>query len=412
MLLPLALCAKDYYKILGIDKQASEKEIKRAYRNLSKKHHPDKNPGDESAHKKFVELAEAYDALSNIETRRIYDRYGREGLEQHRRGGGAAPHRDPFDLFSRFFGGGGHFGHGGAQRQGPSSEVNMHIPLRDFYTGKETEFSVERQIICEHCEGSGSADGLMDSCSQCGGSGRTVDKHQIAPGVFQHIQRYCGTCGGMGKKIRNACSVCHGSKVVRKSSTFTMEVERGMPKGIRVNYENEGDESPDWVAGDLIVQVLEKDPEVGATEDERTDGTFFRRKGDDLFWTEVLSLREAWMGEWTRNITHLDGHVVRLSRPRGEVVQPHAIEVIKGEGMPLWTQGGGNAGHSDSRFGALHVEYIVVLPDQMDKSMEKDFWTVWQKWRGQKGAVADLDRDSGRPPPSAAADKAKAKDEL
>ncbi|KAI9707364.1 MAG: DnaJ- protein scj1 [Candelina mexicana] len=393
-LLPLVLCTEDYYKLLGIDKQASDRDIKRAYRTLSKKHHPDKNPGNETAHKKFVEIAEAYDALSDSETRRIYDQYGHEGLKQHKNGGqGGDHHHDPFDLFSRFFGGGGHSGHGGGQRRGPDMEVRVHLALKDFYTGRETEFSVEKQQICEECEGSGSADGEVDTCRQCGGRGMIVQKHMLAPGIFQQVQSVCDVCGGKGQTIKHACHVCGGSRVVRKVETHSLSVEKGVPKGARLNYENEADESPDWVAGDLKVQLWERDPELGTEDEERNDGTFFRRKGIDLFWKEVLSLREAWLGDWTRNITHLDGHVVRLSRKRGEVVQPNTVEVVKGEGMPIWREGDHDP--DGLEYGALHVEYTVVLPDLMEKPMEKDFWALWEKWRKKNGV--DLAKDSGRP---------------
>jgi len=273
-------------------------------------------------------------------------------------------------------------------------EVRVHLPLRDFYNGRETEFSVEKQQICEECEGSGSADGEVETCGKCGGRGMVVQKHMLAPGIFQQVQMGCDVCGGKGQSIKHPCKVCGGSKVVRKVATHSLSVEKGMPKGERLVYENEADESPDWVAGDLVVQLAEHTPELGTSDEERTDGTFFRRKGDDLFWKEVLSLREAWLGDWTRNITHLDGHVVQLSRKRGEVVQPNAVEIVKDEGMPIWRHHNDDAS-SGGEFGALHVEYTVVFPDQMDKSMEKEFWAVWEKWRKKKGV--DLGKDSGRP---------------
>jgi DnaJ-related protein SCJ1 len=217
----------------------------------------------------------------------------------------------------------------------------------------------------------------------------------LAPGMFQQVQSPCDHCGGQGKVIRHKCPVCQGSRVVRAPETHELHVEKGMPRGARLTYENEADESPDWVAGDLIVHLVEEEPKMGTEDDTRTDGTFFRRRGKDLFWREVLSLREAWMGDWERNITHLDGHTVTLKRNRGEVVQPNTVEVIEGEGMPIWytelPEG------SDPQFGALHVEYVVVLPDQMEKSMEKDFHSVFEKWRKKK--AVNLHKDSGRPDP-------------
>jgi DnaJ-related protein SCJ1 len=177
-----------------------------------------------------------------------------------------------------------------------------------------------------------------------------------------------------------------------------------MDKGTRLVFENEGDESPDWVAGDLILVLEEKEPELAADQERRNDGTFFRRKGRHLFWREVLSLREAWMGDWTRNITHLDGHVVQLGRKRGEVVQPLSVETVEGEGMPFYSEGHLHEHHDhDSEPGNLYVEYTVVLPDQMESGMEKDFWAIWEKWRKKNGV--DLGKDSGRPMPSEGKDE-------
>jgi DnaJ-related protein SCJ1 len=363
--------------------------------------------GDESAQKKFVDLAEAYEVLSTPNTRKIYDQYGREGLKQHQQGG--APAHDPFDLFSRFFGGGGHFGHSGGHRKGPDMEVRLQLPLRDFYTGRDVEFQVEKQQICESCEGSGSADGKVEVCDKCGGRGMVIQKHMLAPGMFQQVQMHCDKCGGKGKTIKKPCPICEGQRVVRKPISMSATIEPGMAKGTRITFENEADESPDWVAGDLIIILAEQEPQLGAEDGERTDGTFFRRKGKDLFWKEALSLREAWMGDWTRNLTHLDGHVVQLSRKRGEVVQPLAVETVRGEGMPIWHDGHlheHHGGEDEDEFGNLYVEYTVVLPDQMESGMEKDFWTLWEKWRKKNGV--DLLKDSGRPSPS----PSQGKDEL
>lgn len=399
MLSIVVLCAEDYYKLLGIDRKASDKELKKAYRRLSKQYHPDKNPNDQGAHDKFVAIAEAYETLSDEESRRIYDQYGHEGLKQHKQGGGRGQHHDPFDLFSRFFGGSGHFGHGhgqGGRRQGPEKRGQMTLPLRDFYNGAEKEFEIEKQVVCSACEGSGSADGTVDTCGTCGGRGMTIQRHNIAPGIFQQVQAPCQQCGGKGKTIRKPCSVCHGHRVTHDKEKYTLHVERGVPRGAEVRFEQEADESPDWEAGDLIIEVHEGEPNLGqeGSEDplDRTDGTFFRRRGQDLFWREVLSLREAWLGDWSRNITHLDGHVVKLQRPRGKTVQPNEVEVIAGEGMPIW-----HPDHAvpETEFGKLHVEYVVVLPDQMESGMEKEFFALWEKWRKKKGV--NLEEQLGRP---------------
>ncbi|KAH8671300.1 DnaJ domain-containing protein [Xylariales sp. PMI_506] len=389
--LHIALCAEDYYKVLGIDKQANDKQIKSAYRQLSKKYHPDKNPGDETAKDKFVEVSEAYEALIDPESRKIYDQYGHEGLKQRSQGGGGH-HHDPFDLFSRFFGGGGHYQRG--QPRGHNIEIKVGIALRDFYLGSDTEFQWEKQQICEECEGTGSSDGVVETCDHCKGHGVRIIKHQLAPGMFQQVQTQCDACGGRGKTIKHKCPVCGGNRVVRKPTTVSLKVDPGAPRDSRIVYENEADASPDYIAGDLVVTLVEKDPELEVDNPDHVDGTFFRRKGNDLFWREVLSLREAWMGDWTRNLTHLDGHVVHLNRKRGEVVQPGSVETVEGEGMPIWHEDGDSVYHK-TEFGKLYIEYVVVLPDQLESGMEKDFWALWQKWRGKQ--AVDLHKDSGRP---------------
>ncbi|KAJ6260525.1 hypothetical protein Dda_4751 [Drechslerella dactyloides] len=371
----LAAAAPDFYNILGVDRDASDRELKRAYKQLSKKYHPDKNPDNKDAHQKFIELAEAYEALSNKESRDVYDKYGYDGYKQHQQGGhGGAQHHDPFDVFSRFFGGGGHAGHGHGQRRGHNMEAKVHVPLSDFYNGNSIQFTVTKQQICEECEGSGSADGKVEKCDACDGRGVRIIKQMLAPGIFQQMQTVCDRCGGRGSKVKNPCKVCQGHRVVKKPVTHHIDVDRGVMNGMRVSFENEADESPDWVAGDLIVQLDEAPPDA-VKNTENLDGWFFRRRGKDLLHSEVLSLREALFGGWSRNLTHLDGHEVRLGRKKGVTVQPGHVDVIKGEGMPIWRE--------DS-YGDLLVEYTVVLPDQMAGGMRGDLEAVFEKYRTKK----------------------------
>lgn len=336
-----------------------------------------------------MEVSEAYEILSDQKTRQIYDRYGHDGLKSHQSGRG---HHDPFDLFSRFFGGANSRGQR-REAQGPNQEFKIEISLRDFYNGADTTFEWNKQHICSTCDGSGSADGVVDTCRSCGGHGVRIVKQQLAPGMFQQMQRPCDACSGRGKTIRKKCPSCSGARVERKSTPVDLKIERGIPKGHAVVYENEGDDSPDYVSGNLVIHLAELDPSTDENP-QGVDGVFFRRKGNDLYWTEVLSLREAWMGGWSRNLTHLDAHVVRLSRPRGSVIQPGQIDTIHGEGMPKWHEDGDSVYHKHD-FGNLYVKYEVVLPDMMEKDMEADFWDVWEKWRIAKGV--DLEVDSGRP---------------
>ncbi|KAK4188043.1 putative DnaJ-related protein [Podospora australis] len=392
----IVLAGEDYYKVLGLRKDATERQIKSAYRQLSKKFHPDKNPGDSSAHDKFVQVAEAYEALSDTESRSLYDQIGYDAFKQRKaQGGNGGPgHHDPFDLFSRFFGGGGHFGNQPGQRRGPNLELKVGIALRDFYNGKTTEFQWDKQQICEECEGTGAADKVVHKCHSCNGQGIKLVRQQIAPGMVTQMQMQCDVCGGRGKTIKHKCKACNGERVARKPTPVSVTIQRGMADGVKIAFENEADESPDWVAGDLYVTLVEKEPKLDEDNPDKVDGVFFRRKGDDLYWKEVLSVREAWMGDWTRNLTHLDGHVVHLGRKRGEVVQPGHVDTIAGEGMPIWDEDGDSVYHK-TKFGNLYVEYNVILPDQMESGMEKELWQIFQKYRAKNGV--DLHKDSGRP---------------
>ncbi|KAK7208241.1 hypothetical protein BZA70DRAFT_273228 [Myxozyma melibiosi] len=346
LVLAALVCAgQDYYEILGVPKDASEKQIKSAYRQLSKKYHPDKNPGNKEAEEKFVQVAEAYEVLQDKEKRSIFDRYGEEGLKQRTGGGGGGgggQHGgDPFDLFSRFFGGGGHFR---GARRGPNMEARVQVSLKDIYVGKEFEFTVPVQTICDTCGGSGSEDGERHECGACGGRGMRVVRRQLAPGMFQTVQVPCDSCKGAGTVISHLCPVCKGSRVVKETRTHTIEVQPGTPKGARMVFENEADEDPDWEAGDLYVEIEEK----------KDENMGFRRREADMFRVEVLSAREAIKGGWKREIEFLDGKNVTIMRKAGEVVQNGEIQVVKGRGMPRFQQAG--------KYGDLYIEYVVVNP--------------------------------------------------
>ncbi|KAI0049744.1 DnaJ-domain-containing protein [Auriscalpium vulgare] len=329
--------AADLYKVLEVSRTASEQDIRKAYKKLSRKYHPDKNQ-DAGAEDKFVEVAHAYEVLSDSTKRQIYDRHGEEGLKAHE--GGQQHHANPFDMFSSFFG--GHPAHDQVRR-GPTSVSEFEVSLADVYKGASIDFMIKKKILCDHCRGSGAAsDGDIHSCSGCGGSGVRIVKQQIFPGMFAQSQVTCNDCGGRGTVIAKPCPHCGGSKVLEHTAHYTLEVPKGAPEGFEVVFDGEGDESPDWEAGDVVLRVR-----------TRAEKGSWRRKETSLYWRETIGVDEALLG-FERNLTHLDGHTVQLVR-KG-VTQPGFVQTIKAEGMPHFQR---------SEYGDLFVEYNVVLPTEL-----------------------------------------------
>ncbi|BFZ58339.1 DnaJ-related protein scj1 [Savitreella phatthalungensis] len=335
----------DYYEILGLKKsdRPTERDFKKAYRTLSKKYHPDKNPGDEAAKDRFVKVASAYEVLSDKKKKATYDKYGEEGLKREAQGG--SPHHDPFDVFSQFFGGGGR----GGRRRGPNLESVVEIDLERIYSGSSFDVTVDKQVVCERCEGSGAdSDYPVEECASCGGHGVKIFKIQLAPGMFQQVQQACDACAGKGSRITHKCTKCNGAKVYRAQESYVVDVPAGLPRNDKVIFEGEAEESPDIDTGDLVITIR---------EDSRGNAKGWHRRRNDLFRTEAVSLGEALLGGWTRKITRLDGSVLEYGRRVGEVVQPGEVTVMEDEGMPAWQPEGYATGK-----GKAFIEWQVVLP--------------------------------------------------
>ncbi|TFK28105.1 DnaJ-domain-containing protein [Coprinopsis marcescibilis] len=343
LLFVVFVTATDYYKVLDVHKSASDKDIRAAYKRLSKKWHPDKNK-DPGAEDRFVDIARAYEILSDNTKRQIYDRHGEEGLKAHE--GGQQQGSNPFDVFQNFFGGGGH--HQQARR-GPSTVTEFEVSLADVYTGQSIDFMVKKKILCDHCRGSGAAsDGDIHTCTACGGHGIKLVKQQIFPGMFAQTQVTCNDCGGRGRVIKKKCPHCQGSKVIDHTAHYTLEVTPGMPEGHEVVFDGEADQSPDWEAGDIVLRVRTK-KEKGS----------FRRKESGLYWKETIGVDEALLG-FKREIAHLDGRKITLERDG--VTQPGFVQVIRGEGMPEF---------NSAQRGDLFIEYNVVLPLEISPPTRK-----------------------------------------
>ncbi|KAJ8609371.1 hypothetical protein MRB53_039136 [Persea americana] len=331
-----------------------------AYRTLSKKHHPDRNPGNEKAKDTFVKVAEAYEVLSDKKKRATYDKYGEEGLKREAGGG---QHHDPFDIFSQFFG-----GHRGQQtRRGPNLESIVEIDLEQVYTGSQLEIQVDKQVVCDECSGTGSdPDHELHTCDMCGGHGMRIVRHQIAPGMFQQMQVQCEKCGGQGKMITHRCKKCSGNKVIRIKESFNFEVPAGYPRGKQIVFEGEAEESPDIETGDLIIGIREA----------ASNRKGWRRKGSDLYRTEVLSLSDALLGGFTRDIVRLDGTILKIKRQEGQTTQSGWVESIEDEGMPHWDE---ELGHAATSKGMAFIEWIVVLPELGDSKGSKAIKDVLRK---------------------------------
>lgn len=328
--------ALDPYKVLDVSKDADDRTIKSAYRRLSKQYHPDKNQAPE-AHDKFIEIGQAYEILSDAQKRLNYDRFG----EAEPQNGGGNGNFDFGDMFNQFFPGqGGHGGHHGARvKRGPDIQVRLLMLLRDFYIGRDFEFDVEMNNVCSTCTGSGSADGQRHKCSKCGGSGVILTRRQMGP-MIQQFQLPCDQCGGKGTTIAKPCKTCHGEGTVRTGRHYSVYFAPGTDRNAVKVLEGEGDQNPDWVAGNMNVVI---------TED--TKGNWgFRRIKNDLYRTEVLTTKEALEGNWEREIRLFDEETVMLKRGRGEVVLDGQVDVIREHGMPT----------GDDEHGSLYVEYRVV----------------------------------------------------
>lgn len=326
------VAALDPYQVLGIGKDADERTIKSAYRRLSKQYHPDKNSAPE-AHDKFIEIGEAYEILNDPQKKQNYDQHGDPN------GNGGQGNFDFGDMFNQFF----HGQQGGQprRRRGADTQVNLRMSLADFYRGRDFGFDVEMNNICSKCSGSGSADGKRHTCSKCNGSGVITVRRQMGP-MVQQFQAHCDQCGGKGSTIAQPCKHCGGQTTERATRHYEVYISPGTPRGHVHVLEGEGDQSPEWDAGNLNLIFME----------DSKQNWGYRRIGNNLYRTEVLSAQEASQGGWTREIPLFDEETATIKRAQNEVVIDGQVDVISGHGMPIL--------NDDGEYGNLYVEYRVV----------------------------------------------------
>ena len=321
---------RDYYEVLGVSESADATEIKKAYRKLALKYHPDKNPGDKEAEEKFKEAAEAYDVLSNEEKRHRYDQFGHAGVGGAGQGGfGGGMSMD--DIFSQFgdifgsfggFSGFGGFGGGRGSRRvnrGTNLRVKVKMSLQEIATGIEKKIKVKKYVACQHCNGTGARDGKSYStCSTCKGSGQVTRVQNTILGAMQTTST-CPTCEGEGKIINEKCTFCNGEGVLMSEEVISINIPAGVAEGMQLSLSGKGNAARrGGVNGDLIVLIEEEEhPELV-------------RDGNDLLYNVFIGYPEAVLGE-TVEIPTIEGKV-KVKIEAG--TQPGRILRLRGKGLP------------------------------------------------------------------------------
>ena len=273
---------RDYYEVLCVARDASDEDLKKAYRRCAMKHHPDRNPGDAAAEAAFKECKEAYEVLSDGAKRRAYDAHGHAAFEHGMGGGGGAgpDMGDIFgDIFGTIFGGAGR-----AARRGADIGYVMELDLEEAVAGIEKRIEIPTLAECDHCHGSGSEDGKVETCNTCHGRGQV----RFQRGIFT-MQQACPECGGRGQVVRNPCKECHGAGRIEDEKVLSVKIPAGVDSGDRIRLTGEGEAGPPGTPpGDLYVEVRVREHEI------------FRRDGDDLHCDVPIRISQAALGDSIR----------------------------------------------------------------------------------------------------------------
>ncbi|KAI0928162.1 hypothetical protein AcW1_005495 [Taiwanofungus camphoratus] len=330
-----------YYDLLDAAPDASEADLKKAYRKKALRLHPDKG-GDPEL---FKEVTHAYEVLSDPQKRSIYDARGEAGLSESGGMGGM----DPQDLFSQLFGGGGFFGGGQPRSQGPRKTRDLmhrvHVTLEDLYKGKLAKLSLTRNVICSKCGGKGGKDGAVQRCGACSGSGVRMTLRQMGP-MIQQLQQPCDTCSGSGETVnqKDKCKQCNGKKVVSEKKFLEVHIDKGMKGGQTIKFLGESDQAPDVTPGDVVIVIEEKPHDR------------FKRQENDLFIEQEIDLLTALAGGKFA-VKHLDDRALIVNIAPGEVIKHGEMKVIHGQGMPSYR-------HHEP--GDLFVHFTIKFPEHID----------------------------------------------
>ncbi|KNC74619.1 hypothetical protein SARC_12839 [Sphaeroforma arctica JP610] len=332
-----------FYDSFGVSPNASASELKKAYRKMALKFHPDKNPGDDEAAAKFKELSYQYSVLEDSEKRALYDRAGEQGLKEGGGGGGFSAD----DIFSRFFGG-GMGGMGGGSRQGPRQAEptvsELGFTMEQLYTGHTKKLLIRRDLLCKDCDGTG-GEGVTQ-CSDCRGQGRKVQLRQVGPGMMQQVVVNCTKCEGQGEIIPPGarCDGCRGKKITQEKFVKVVNINAGTRDGQKITFSGEGDQKPGMEAGDIVIVVREKEHSV------------FQREGLDLIMKMEVKLVEALCG-FQRLVPHLDNRELLVTTLPGEVIKDGAVKCVPNEGFP-------DQRHPELK-GRLIIQFGVVFPESV-----------------------------------------------
>ena len=355
------MAKRDYYEVLGVDKNASEEDIKKAYRKIAIKYHPDRNPGSKEAEEKFKEAAEAYDVLHDPQKRQQYDQFGFDGPMGGFGGfnGGGFSMDDIFSMFGDVFGGRGGFsgfsGFGGggrqpAQHRGSDLRLKVRLSLQEVATGVTKKFKVRKDVTCSHCHGTGAEDGSgTETCPTCHGSGVVTRTTQSLFGMMQ-TQSVCPTCQGEGKIIKNKCHECHGTGIVKGDEVVEIKIPAGVAEGMVVNVPGKGNAAiHNGIPGNIQV-FIEEEP-----------NSSFVRDGSNLIYNLLLDFPTAALGG-TAEIPTVDGSKVKIKIEPG--TQPGKTLRLRDKGLRE-VQGYGR----DT--GDLIVNISIYVPKELSKDEKK-----------------------------------------